>query len=81
MDCSRLGSSIQGILQARILEWAAISFSKMTKTIPKKKKRKEAKWLSEEALQITEKRREMKGKAEREIYPTECRVLENSKER
>ena len=32
------------------------------KTIPKKKKCKEAKWLSEEALQIAEKRREVKGK-------------------
>ena len=34
------------------------------KTIPKKKKRKKAKWLSEQALQITEKRREAKGKGE-----------------
>ena len=34
----------------------------VTKTIPKKKKCKKAKWLSEEALQITEKRREVKGK-------------------
>ena len=32
------------------------------KTIPKKKKYKKAKWLSEEALQIAEKRREAKGK-------------------
>ena len=32
------------------------------KTIPKKKNRKKAKWLSEEALQIAEKRREVKGK-------------------
>ena len=38
------------------------------KTIPKKKKCKKAKWLSEEALQITEKRREAKGKGEKEIY-------------
>ena len=35
------------------------------KTIPKKKKCKRAKWLSEEALQIAEKRREAKGKGER----------------
>ena len=34
-------------------------------TIPKKKKCKKAKWLSEEALQIAEKRREVKGKGER----------------
>jgi len=40
----------------------------MTKTIPKKKKCKKAKWLSEEALQIAEERREVKGKGERERY-------------
>ena len=38
------------------------------KTIPKKKKYKKAKWLSEEALQIAEKRREDKGKGEKERY-------------
>ena len=38
------------------------------KTIPKKKKCKKAKWLSEEALQISEKRREVKGKGKREKY-------------
>ena len=38
------------------------------KTIPKKKKCKKAKWLSEEALQIAEKRREAKGKGEKEKY-------------
>ena len=52
------------------------------KTIPKKKKGKKAKWLSEEDLQIglKQKRRERqrrKGK----IYPSECRVPKNSKER
>ena len=40
----------------------------MTKTIPKKKKCKKAKWFSEEALQIAEKRRKVKGKGERERY-------------
>ena len=40
----------------------------VTKTIPKKKKCKKAKWLSEEGLQIAEKRREAKGKGERERY-------------
>ena len=40
----------------------------MTKTIPKKKKCKKAKWLSEEAFQIAEKRREAKGKGEKERY-------------
>ena len=38
------------------------------KTIPKKKKCKKAKWLPEEALQIAEKRREVKGKGEKERY-------------
>ena len=40
----------------------------VTKTIPKKKKCKKAKWLSEEALKIAEKRREAKGRGERERY-------------
>ena len=53
----------------------------MIKTIPKKKKCKKAKWLSEEALQIAVKRREAKGKEEKETYPFECRVPKNSKER
>ena len=38
------------------------------KTIPKKKKGKKAKWLSEEALQIAVNRREAKGKGEKERY-------------
>ena len=38
------------------------------KTIPKKNKCKKAKWLSEEALQIAEKRREAKGKGQKERY-------------
>ena len=38
------------------------------KTIPKKKKPKKAKWSSDEALQIAEKRRETKGKGEKERY-------------
>ena len=41
----------------------------VTKTIPKKKKCKKAKWLSEEALQTAEKRREVKGKGERKVIP------------
>ena len=38
------------------------------KTIPMKKKCKKVKWLSEKALQIAEKRREVKGKGEKERY-------------
>ena len=41
---------------------------KVIKTIPKKKKCKKAKWLSDEALQIVEKTREAKGKGEKERY-------------
>ena len=40
----------------------------VNKTIPKKKKSKKAKWLSEEALQIVEEQREAKSKRERETY-------------
>ena len=40
----------------------------MSKTIPKKKKCKKGKWLSEEALQIAEKRKDKKGKGEKERY-------------
>ena len=40
----------------------------VVKTIPKEKKCRKAKWLSEEALQIAEKRREAKGKGEKERY-------------
>jgi len=50
------------------------------KTISKKKKCKKVKWLSEEALEIAEKRREVKGKGEKERYIFECRVPKNSKE-
>ena len=51
------------------------------KTIPKKKKCKKAKWLSEEALQIAMKRRRKKQRRKGKIYPSECRVPKNSKER
>ena len=40
----------------------------VNKTIPKKNKCNKAKWLSEEAFQIAEERKEMKGKGQREIY-------------
>ena len=62
------------------MEFYNIAQEMLIKTIPKKKKCKKAKWFSEEALWITEKRRERqrrKGK----IYTFECRVPKNSKER
>ena len=51
------------------------------KTIPKKKKCKREKWLSEEALQLAEKRRDTKDRRKEKIYPSECRVPKNNKER
>ena len=51
------------------------------KTIPKKRKCKKAKWLSDKAVQIAEKRREAKAKKKRKDIPFECRVPKNSKER
>ena len=55
------GWSGQAKLDDIVQEWGI-------KTISKKKKCKEAKWLSEEVLQIAEKRREVKGKGEKERY-------------
>ena len=52
-----LWTEVQDIVQEAVI-----------KTIPKKKKCKKAKWLSEEALQIAEKKREVKGKGEKEKY-------------
>ena len=49
-------------------EFSDIVQEAVIKTISKKKKCKKAKWLSEEALQTDEKRREMKGKGEKERY-------------
>ena len=53
------------------------------KIIPKKKKCKKARWLSEEALQIAVIRREAKERQRRKgkVYPFKCRVPGNSKER
>ena len=51
------------------------------KTIPKEKKCKQAESLSEEVLQTAVKRREAKGKGEKERYTLECRVPKNCKDR
>ena len=52
------------------------------KTILKKNKGDKARWLPEEALEIAEKIREVKGKGKKgKIYPMQCRLSENSKER
>ena len=52
-----LGTEVRDIVQEAVI-----------KTIPKKKKCKNGKWLFEEALQIAEKRREAKGKGEKERH-------------
>ena len=64
---------MQGIRTDRVpeelwMEVRDIVQEAVIKTIPKKKKCKKAKWLSEEALQIAERRRKAKGKGERERY-------------
>ena len=65
-----LWMEVHGIVQEAVI-----------KTIPKKKKCKKAKWLSEEALLIAVERREAKAKEKRKIYPSECRFPKNSKKR
>ena len=51
------------------------------KTIPKKKKCKKAKWLSEKALQRAVKKRSKKQRIKRKIYPFECRVTKKTQEK
>ena len=73
---------VDRVLEELWIEVCNIVQEAVTKAIPKKKKCKKAKWLSEEALQIAEGRREANSKGEREkIYLAECRFTENSKER
>ena len=51
------------------------------KTTPKQKKRKKAKWLSEEALKIVEEKGELNAREKgKKVHPTKCRVQKNSKE-
>ena len=51
----------------------------VTKAIPKKKKCKRAKWLSEEVLQIAEERREAKARKKGKMKPNERKVSEDSR--
>ena len=62
------------------MEVSDIIHEAVIKTIPKKKKCKNAKWLSEEASQIAEKR-SRRQRRRGNTYSTECRVSENSKDR
>ena len=77
---------MQGIKSDRVPEelWTEVCNTvqeAVIKIVPKKKKCKKSNWLSEEVLQIVEKRKEAKGKRKGMIYPFECRVPKNSKER
>ena len=64
------------------MEFCDIIQETWIKTIPKKKKCKKAKWLSEEALQIAVKRREAESKGEKETYThLNAKFQKNSKER
>ena len=60
---------IDGVPEELWMEVYAIVQEAVIKTIPKKKKCKKAKWLSEEDLKVAEKRREVKRKEQKEIYP------------
>ena len=61
--------------------WKFVTFYRRqgSRPSPRKRNAKKAKWLSEEALQIAEKRREANSKGK--IFPFECRVPKKSKER
>ena len=63
--------------------WAEVNTAHeaVNQTIPKTKKCKKVKWLSDEALQIAEERRSEKQERNRKVYPSKCTVPENSKER
>ena len=60
---------IDRVLEELWTEVCNIVQEAVIKTIPKKKKCKKAKWLSEEALQIAQKRREQKAKEKRNYIP------------
>ena len=72
---------IDKVLEELRMEVHDIVQEAMIKTIPKNKKCKKAKWLSEEALQTAVKEEKLKAKEKRKDIPFECRVPKNSKER
>ena len=71
---------LERVLEELWMEIHDIVQEAVIKTILKKKKCNKAKWLSGKALQIAEKRSE-KQRRKKKIYPSECRVAKNSKER
>ena len=66
--CQRLSLHLERVPEEPWMEVHGIVQEVMIKAIPKRKKCKQANWLSEEALQIAEKRREANGKREKERY-------------
>ena len=68
MNRSKVSDLIDRVPEELWIEVCNIVQEAVTKTIQKKKKWKKAKWLSEEALQTTKERREVKGKGERQRY-------------
>ena len=76
----------KGIRSARVPEdlWTDVGDTVQKtgiKTILRKKQCKKAKWLSEDALQIAVKRRNERQRRKGKIFPFECRVPKNSKDR
>ena len=61
--------------------WMTLYRRQGARPSPRKRNEKKAKWLSEEALQITEKKRSEKQRRKGKILPFECRVPKNSKEK
>ena len=73
---------IERVSEELWMELSDIIQEAVIKTIPKKKKCKKAKWLSEEDLQNScEKKRRKRQRRKGKINPFECRVPKNSKER
>ena len=83
LELEKIREIVQILLRSQELwtEARDIVQEAVIRTIPKKKKCKKAKWLSEEALQTGMKRREAKGKGEKERYTHLNAVPKNSKER
>ena len=83
IDCSLPGSSVHGIFQARVLEWVAISFSRRVSQprdwtrVSRTVGRRFTIWATREA----EKKKRERQRQKEKIYPFECRVPKNSKER
>ena len=82
-SCTELHKAMTHVVILVSILWLwFLSIASRTKTTFTKKKMQEGKWLSEEALQIVEKIRDMKSQRRKGmIYPTEFRVPANSKER